>query len=281
MKITRVDMHSHTTASDGTFHVKEIIARAIEKGLAGLAITDHDTVASLSEGVKEGTKARIEVVPGIEISSVYNGMDVHILGYYVDYEDEDFLNTLKRLRDVRKVRNQMMIDKLRQLGIDITMEEIEREKKGKGNIGRPHIASVLIKKGVVTSFEEAFDKYLGRGALAYCNPPRISPFEAIDIIKKANGLPVIAHPGLYHDEGLVLSLVSYGLVGIEVYHPDHGEEEERIYGRMADEFQLIKTGGSDFHGIRNGSVFHGDLGDKGIDMETLLNLKKGKISFEG
>ncbi|HBI03922.1 MAG TPA: phosphatase [Paenibacillaceae bacterium] len=278
MMITRVDMHSHTTASDGTFHVKEIVARAIEKGLTGLAITDHDTVASLSEAVKEGEKAGIEVVPGIEISSVYNGMDVHILGYYVDYEDDDFLNTLEGLRDVRKVRNQMMIDKLRQLGIDITMEEVEKEKKGKGNTGRPHIASVLIQKGAVSTMKEAFDKYLGRGALAYCNPPRISPFEAIDIIKKAHGVPVVAHPGLYHDEELVLSLISYGVMGIEVFHPDHGEEEERIYGQMADHFQLIKTAGSDFHGIRSGVVFHGDLGDKGIDMETLIKIKKGKIS---
>lgn len=279
MKITRVDMHSHTTASDGTFHVPEIIARAKKKGLAGLAITDHDTVASVSEAVKEGKKAGIEIVPGIEISSVYNGMDVHILGYYVDYEDENFLHTLEGLRDVRNVRNQMIIEKLRQLGIDITIEEVEREKQGKGNTGRPHIASVLMKKGVVASIGEAFDKYLGRGALAYCNPPRISPFEAIDIIKKAHGVPVIAHPGLYHDEELVLSLISYGLAGIEVFHPDHGEEEERIYGGMADEFGLIKTAGSDFHGIRNGTVFHGDLGDKSMDMETLTAIKKRKNSY--
>lgn len=279
MKITRVDLHSHSTASDGTFHVKDIIARAIEKGLSGLAITDHDTVAALTEAVEEGKKAGIEVVPGIEISSVYKGMDIHVLGYYVDYEDEQFLKTLAELRDVRKIRNQMMIAKLNQLGIDITIEEVEKEKQEKGNTGRPHIASVLMKKGIVSSIKEAFDKYLGRDGLAYCNPPRISPIEAIDIIKQAKGVAVIAHPGLYNDEEMVRSLIAHGLIGIEVFHPDHGGEEERVYSQMADEFQLIKTGGSDFHGIRNGIVFHGDLGDKSVDIETLEQLKKSKISF--
>jgi predicted metal-dependent phosphoesterase TrpH len=278
MNITRIDMHSHTTASDGTFHVIDVIARAVAKGLTGLAITDHDTVAAIHEAMEEGKKAGIEIIPGVEISSVHNGKDIHILGYFVDYEDSTFLKSLEKLRNVRNVRNQMMIEKLNHLGIQITMEEVEREKEGIGNLGRPHIASVLMKKGVVDSIQEAFDKYLGQGALAYCNPPRISPYEAIDLIKLAGGVPVIAHPGLYHDDELVLSLIQYGLKGIEVYHPDHGEEEEKKYAALAEKYQLVKTAGSDFHGMRNGVVFHGDLGDRTMNEENLMQLKKYKIS---
>lgn len=273
-----MDLHSHTTASDGTFCPTQSVLRAVEKGLTALAITDHDTVAAIPEAIETGIKVGIEIVPGVEVSSVHNGKDIHVLGYYVDYQDSKFLKNLEELRNVRQIRNKMVIEKLNGLGIPITLEEVEAQKKGKGNTGRPHIASVLIQKGAVSTIEEAFEKYLGHSGLAYCNPPRITPGEAIHIIREGKGVAVLAHPGLYRDLELVKSLIPYGLQGIEVYHPDHGEEEERLFRQFAEENHLIQTAGSDFHGIRDGQIFHGDLGDKFTDIETIHQLKKAQFS---
>jgi predicted metal-dependent phosphoesterase TrpH len=269
------DLHSHTTASDGTFSVRESIERAKMKGLAALGITDHDTVAALTDAREEGKRQGIEVIPGVEISSVYEGKDVHVLGYYIDSNNTEFLARLEELRQVRSKRNQMMIAKLNELGIDITMEEVESRKKEKaGNIGRPHMAEVLMEKGVVSSMKEAFDKYLGSTGAAYVNPPRISPKEAIDMIRKAGGVAVLAHPGLYKNPDMVEQLISHGLQGIEIHHPDNDEEDIRLYGAMADEHHLIKTGGSDFHGLRNEEIFHADLGSYTTTMETVQRLRQ-------
>jgi 3',5'-nucleoside bisphosphate phosphatase len=271
----RVDLHSHTTASDGTFTPEQSIARALANGLSAFAITDHDTVAAFPAAIEEGKKHNMEIVPGIEISSVYDGQDIHVLGYYIDYTDENFLNKLDELRNVRNTRNQMIIDKLVSLGIPITMEEVRSRKiDKKGNIGRPHIAEVLVDKGVVGTMQEAFDKYLSTSGAAYTNPPRISPDEAVQLILHAGGVPVLAHPGLYKNVSLARELIGKGLKGIEVYHPDHGSEDEAIYGSLADEYGLIKTAGSDFHGMRNGEVFHGDLGQKSVTVETLNRIKE-------
>lgn len=277
-EIKKADLHSHTTASDGTFTASESVARAVAKGLSALAITDHDTVGAIPEAMEAGLKYGLEIVPGVEISSVYNGLDIHVLGYFMDCSYPPFLQKLEELKNVRQIRNQMMLAKLNDLGISITIEEVEAPKKEKGNTGRPHIAAVLVKKGVVKSIEEAFEKYLGRSGLAYCNPPRISPEEAIDLIHEAKGVSVLAHPGLYGDLELIKRLIRYGLKGIEVYHPDHGIEEERLFSRIADENHLIKTAGSDFHGIRDGQVFHGDLGDKYADFQIVEQIRKAHFS---
>ncbi len=268
-------MHSHTTASDGTFTPIESIARARKNGLSALGITDHDTVAALSSAIEEGKKQGIEIVPGIEISSVHDGKDIHVLGYYIDYSDESFNQQLESLRNVRNQRNQMIVEKLVELGIPITMEEVKsRSTVKKGNIGRPHIAEVLMEKGVVSSIQEAFDQYLGQGKAAYANPPRITPLEAMRMIEEAGGVPVLAHPGLYDDVELVEHLVAEGLKGIEVFHPDHSEADEKFYNDIADRYGLIKTAGSDFHGMRNGEIFHGDLGEKSTTIEIVARLKK-------
>ncbi|WCK53131.1 PHP domain-containing protein [Aneurinibacillus sp. Ricciae_BoGa-3] len=271
----RVDLHSHTTASDGTFTPEQSIARALANGLSAFAITDHDTVAAFPHAIEEGEKYNVEIVPGIEISSVYEGKDVHVLGYYMDYTDEKFLNRVEELRNVRNTRNQMIVDKLVSLGIPITMDEVRSRRTDKnGNIGRPHIAQVLVDKGVVASTQEAFDKYLSTSGAAYTNPPRITPAEAVQLILDAGGVPVLAHPGLYKNVELARELIGVGLKGIEVFHPDHGPEDEATYGSLADEYGLIKTGGSDFHGIRNGKVFHGDLGEKSVPKQTLNRIKE-------
>ncbi|MCI1692219.1 PHP domain-containing protein [Aneurinibacillus aneurinilyticus] len=273
--MNKADLHSHTTASDGTYSVRQSIERAKANGLAALGITDHDTIAALASALEEGKRQGIEIVPGVEISSVYSGKDVHVLGYYMDINNCAFLQRLEELREVRGKRNRMMIEKLNELGISITMEEVERSKKEKaGNIGRPHMAEVLMEKGVVTSMKEAFDKYLGSTGAAYVNPPRISPEEAIDIIQEAGGVAVLAHPGLYKNPEMVRKLIKHGLQGIEVYHPDNDEEDTRLYEALADEYHLVKTAGSDFHGMRGTEIFHADLGAYTVTMETVHHLRE-------
>ncbi|HJV45690.1 MAG TPA: PHP domain-containing protein [Bacillota bacterium] len=273
MKI--VDLHSHTTASDGTYAPAESVRRAKEKGLSALGITDHDTVAGIKEAIAAGIECGIEIVPGIEISTIANGKEIHVLGYYVDTEDEVFLQELKSLRNVRNRRNEMIIENLQKLGIDISLEEITKRKKmEEGNIGRPHIAEVLIEKGVVSSLQEAFQFYLGKEGKAYANPPRISPEEAIDLVIRAGGVPVLAHPGLYQDNSLVERLIGYGLAGIEANHTDHTPEDVAYFTELGEKHQLIITAGSDFHGERNGSIFHGDLGTCTVDYEVVQRLKE-------
>ncbi|MEC0268495.1 PHP domain-containing protein, partial [Paenibacillus anseongense] len=192
------DLHTHTTASDGTQRPAANVQMAHDAGLAAIAITDHDTVSGVAEALAEGVKLGIEVVPGVEISTVAGGQDIHVLGYYIQIDDIQFLERLASLRDTRNARNDMIIERLQQLGVEITMDDVLKEVaniKRKGDtVGRPHIAAVLLNKGYVSSISEAFDKYLATGAAAYANPPRIKPETAIQWIHEAGGKAVLAHP---------------------------------------------------------------------------------------
>ncbi|WP_028611132.1 PHP domain-containing protein [Paenibacillus harenae] len=275
------DLHTHTTASDGMQPPAENVRLAKTAGLAAVAITDHDTVAGVEEAAREGERIGITVVPGVEISTVADGHDIHILGYYTDNEDKKWLERLAGLRGTRDRRNEMIVDKLRELGIPISMDDVlaAARDSGKspghakdGSVGRPHIAEALIRQGYAADMKEAFDRYLASGAAAYVNPPRVHPFEAIEWIKEAGGTCVIAHPGLYDDDRLVEELILHGAQGIEVFHSDHGEEEEERYARLASKHGLIVTGGSDFHGIRHGQIFHGAIGSRTVPDEVLRQL---------
>lgn len=275
----RIDLHSHTTASDGKTAPAESVRLAEEKGLRALAITDHDTVSGIEEALEAAKMFEVEVVPGIEVSTLEHGQDIHVLGYFINYQDQELMKDLEKLRETRNLRNQMMINKLNELGIEITFEEVatKQTKKG-GNIGRPHIAEVLMDKGIIETMEEAFTEYLGREGRAYVNPPRISPVEGVKLIQKYAGIPVLAHPGLYDYDELIDNLVRVGLKGIEVYHPDHSASEVEKYTSIAQEHGLIATGGSDYHGERNGMVFHSDLGSQPVSLQTLEQLKNLKKS---
>lgn len=274
------DLHTHTTASDGTERPAANVQMAFDAGLGAIAITDHDTVSGVAEALSAGRELGIEVVPGVEISTVANGQDIHVLGYYIDINNEQFLHRLASLRDTRDTRNNMIIDRLQQLGLDITMAEVLREVeniKSKGDtVGRPHIAAVLLNKGYVSSISEAFDRYLGTGAAAYANPPRIEPATAIGWIQEAGGKAVLAHPGIYHDDALVEAIIHQGLDGIEVYHSDHTPEEEAKYLSLAQRSGLLITAGSDFHGERGGVVFHAPIGSRRIGIDVLQSLKPEK-----
>lgn len=277
MSIQRyVDLHTHTTASDGTNAPSWNVKLAKEAGLAAIAITDHDTVAGLAEAIEEGNRIGIQVVPGVEISTVGQGQDIHVLGYYIDYTNELFLVRLEQLRDTRNTRNAMMISKLNELGLEVTLPEVLAnlsKSSGDETIGRPHIAEVLLRKGYVQSMSEAFERYLGNQGLAYVNPPRITPQDAIQWIREAGGKAVLAHPGLYQDDDYVEAIINSGIDGMEVYHSDHTPEQEQRYKSLAEQHRLIITGGSDYHGERNGIAFHAELGARRVDTMILKQLQ--------
>ncbi|MEK3730993.1 MULTISPECIES: PHP domain-containing protein [unclassified Paenibacillus] len=279
IKQRECDLHTHTRASDGMNTPEENVRLARERGLAALAITDHDTVAGIEEALLAGERDGLTVVPGVEISTMAGGQDIHVLGYYVDHRDETLLARLSELRQTRERRNDQIIANLQQLGIDITMEEVigglGRPLKPDESIGRPHIADALVRKGYAETMRDAFDRYLAKGAAAYASQPRISPQEACAWIREAGGAPVLAHPGLYEDDELVRSIIEQAKpAGIEVYHSDHGPEEEARYLALAKEFGLIVTAGSDYHGVRQGQVFHGDIGSRRISIDVLDRLRQ-------
>ncbi|WP_198015926.1 PHP domain-containing protein [Paenibacillus sp. HW567] len=273
----RCDLHTHTLSSDGMQPPAENVRLAHEKGLAAVAITDHDTVAGVAEALEAGRKYGITVVPGVEISTRAGGKEIHVLGYYIDTEQELFLSRLAEQRDTRAQRNDAIIAKLQELGIEITLDQviagIGRELKPDESVGRPHIADELVRLGAAENMRDAFDKYLAEGAAAYVSPPRITPELACEWIIEAGGTPVLAHPGIYGDDELVRGIIERSaLRGIEVYHSDHSPADAERYLSLAGEFGLLVTGGSDFHGARQGVVFHGEIGSVSVPIAVLEQL---------
>lgn len=270
------DLHTHTTASDGTGTPADNVRLAAEAGIAALGITDHDTVGGVHEALEAGRSYGVRVVPGVEISTVQEGQDVHVLGYWIRYEDPTLLKRLEELRGVRNRRNEMILERLEQLGMPVTMEEVLESlqvlKRPEDTIGRPHIADAMVRKGYVSSIAEAFERFLGKDGAAYVNPPRIEPATAVKWILEAGGVPVLAHPGLYGMDELIPLLVAKGLVGLEVYHSDHTPEQEEHYAQLAQKHQLIATAGSDYHGSRNGVIFHAPIGARKVPVEVLEQL---------
>lgn len=270
------DLHTHTLASDGTRPPADNVRLAAEAGLAAVAITDHDTVGGLREAMEAGLKYGIAVVPGVEISTVHAGQDIHVLGYWIDDTDPQFLSRLAELREVRNRRNEMIVNKLQELGLSVTMDDVleslRTSKKAGDTVGRPHIADALVRKGYVSSMAEAFDRYLAKGAAAYVNPPRITPQQAVEWILEAGGAPVLAHPGLYGQDELIPLLAEVGLVGVEAFHSDHTPEQETYYEALAVEHGLLVTAGSDYHGERGGVVFHAPIGARRVAADVVDRL---------
>ncbi|MBZ4644988.1 MAG: 3,5-nucleoside bisphosphate phosphatase [Petroclostridium sp.] len=246
-----IDLHVHTTASDGSMTPSQVVQYAAKKNLAAIAITDHDTIEGVSEGVEQGKKEGIEVVPGIEISVDF-GVEMHILGYFIDIDSTILNDTLNKLKYYRDQRNPQIIQKLNELGVEITMDEVESKANGR-IVGRPHIAAVMIDKGYVNSTDEAFDRYLSVGRPAYVKKQKLLPEEGIELIKQAGGFAVLAHPIFLKKEDeeleyLLRQLIRYGLDGIEGYYSDYSAEVSNKYLALARKYNLIVTGGSDYHG---------------------------------
>lgn len=255
-----VDLHCHSTASDGSLAPEEVVRLAHLSGLSGLALTDHDTVAGLPAAKAEADKLGITFLPGIEISAAYPSPGtLHILGYGVDPRSPVLTEMTRHLLEGRNNRNPQIVDKLRSLNVAITMEEVEAEAGG-DVIGRPHIAAILVRKGYVSSVKQAFDKYLAPGGLAYFDKERLEPRRALELIRAAGGLPVLAHPVQLRTENdaqlerVVKDLVDLGLAGLETIHSDHTPELVDKYTKLADRYHLLKTGGSDFHGRSKESI---------------------------
>ncbi len=249
----KIDLHTHSTASDGSFSPKQLVRLAQDVGLAALALTDHDTVEGLAEAEQEAQKLQISFVPGVEISVKFEGPGhFHLLGYFIDYRHPALVETLTKLKEARACRNQLMLKKLQALGIDIQWEEVVAVSGG-GEIGRPHLARILVKKGLVKDIDEAFEKYLAKGASAYVPKARLTPEEAFKVIHQAGGLTSLAHPyylKLAPEEltAYIIHLKELGLDAIEAYYTDHSPEYTRFLLELAQKLGLLVSGGSDFHG---------------------------------
>lgn len=272
--MTRSDLHIHSLHSDGEWTVEELIKEAKNKGLYAMALTDHDTVKGVKEALYLGEKYGVRVIKGLELSSIKIG-DVHILGYGIDVENEELLAKLDDVVEKRGERNRAILKKLEELGMLVDEKELLKIGEGK-IIGRKLISDLMIKKGYVKTVSEAFDKYLGSAKPAYVPLVRLTPFDAIDLIHKAGGVAVLAHPSklLFKGEELesfIRDLKAHGLDGIEGYYYTHTPKEVEYYSKLAKELDLFMTGGSDFHGMYRSSRIGDTSGDteKAI-LDTLL-----------
>ncbi len=251
--MSRIDLHLHTTHSDGSFSTREVMAFAKQAGLTALAITDHDIVEGIPEATAIGKELGIEVVPGVELSSRLGVSELHILGYFLNWTDPLLAQRLSTLRDSRHLRNPKIVQRLNELGIPITYEEV-RALAGTESVGRPHIARLLMEKKFVTSAKEAFDRYLANGRPAFVDRELPEPAEAVRWIREAGGVPVLAHPTWVRTSadglrGLVRELKAAGLGGIEVHYSTHSPSQTTEYLDLAKQCDLLVTGGSDFHGV--------------------------------
>ena len=255
---SRVDLHCHTTASDGGLSPKDLVARAADLGIEVLAITDHDTTEGVPAALAEGQRQGVVVVPGVEISAVSGREEIHLLGHFVDPGHAGLQRLLARAREARRTRARKMLDRLAELGLPVEWDRLVEVSGGSGSIGRPHVATTLLEAGHVSSYDEAFDLWIGRGGPAYVERYKVRPDAAVELLKKSGGLPTLAHPYIYSRDGERRSsldlkywlprLRDAGLEGIEVYYPNYPREARRNLLDLAVQHGLLITGGSDFHG---------------------------------
>ncbi|MEY4070655.1 MAG: hypothetical protein RL721_1269 [Candidatus Eisenbacteria bacterium] len=262
----RLELHAHTHFSDGHLSPAELVEYALERSVTALAITDHDSVEGVAPA-QAAAAGRLEIVPGIEISSSYEGMDLHILGYFVDPTSQALLTRLASFRDERRQRAVDIVARLAELGVNVDAEGIIASA-GPGVVGRPHVAQALLRGGHVPSIEVAFQRYLGPRGEAYVPRPDFPSAEAVRAIRDAGGVAVLAHPGSLARR-VVESLADAGLGGVEVWHPQHGITAQRRWYETAQALGLVPSGGSDFHGPHRGA----GLGDMPVPPRTLDDLR--------
>ena len=248
--MSKVDLHIHSTVSDGRLSPAEIVNKSVECGLTVIAMADHDTVDGIVPAlVAAKAFPWLKVIPCVEISTDVPNGEVHVLGYFIDYTDYELQAALEGMRNSRRERAQKIITKLKNLGMPIDWEQVLEIASG-SSIGRPHIAQAMLDKGYITSIREAFTKYISRDGPAYVERGKMTPREAVELVLQANGLPVLAHPFTAGDpEMMVIELKAAGLVGIEAYYDGYTAEEINKLVSLADKYNLIATGGSDYHGL--------------------------------
>lgn len=279
-----IDLHVHTTMSDGTLTPEEVVGLAVEAGLSAIAITDHDTVSGVAAAQQHSNGTGVLVIPGVEVSTQWDHGILHCLGYFVDTCHPELQSVLSYLVQARIERVPRIVEKLQAQDVGISLEDVGFEVK-EGVPGRPHVANALIRKGIVRSIQEAFDRFLRRGAPAYVEKVKLSPADAIGAILTAGGVPVLAHPySLKLDDPEILghtlrNLVDLGLQGIEVYYPEHTREQTDLYRHLAARFDLAVTGGTDFHGANKPTTKLGFIPDQEplpYSLVEELALRKGK-----
>ena len=274
-----IDLHTHSVYSDGTFTPTELIRAARDRGLDVIALTDHDTMNGLDEAADAAAEMDVELVPGIELSTVYEGKGVHILCYYPDPDNAALRGELDRLRDERSRRGERMVEKLQELGYPVAFERVRQIAQG-GNVVRPHVAQALVEAGVVPTIKDAFtEEFIGAGGRAYVEKDALHPLAAIELIHRAGGVSVLAHPGTSREvspvsDSLIAELSAAGLDGIEAAHPDHPPELEAQYIALAERLGLCWTGSSDCHGAIYEPI---RLGMRTTPREQLDALKARKL----
>jgi len=268
----KIDLHIHTTASDGSFTPSEVVEEAKKRGLSVIAITDHDTVSGLDEAIIKGEELEIEVIAGIELTTYYREYRIDILGYNIDFKNRELLKIINNLQNSREVRAKQILDKLSDLDIELDFNRL-KEIAGDTGVGRPHIARLMLQEGHIDSIQEAFDKYLEDGGVAYVPKYQLKPADAIELIKGAGGIPILAHPGMINNDEIVRELIeNEKLEGLEAYYSKHSQKETEYYLKLAKDNDLIITGGSDCHGPAIADKFL--LGTVDVPYELLEELQK-------
>jgi len=246
----RIDLHMHTTYSDGFYSPLELIQKVNERNLDIISITDHDSVNAIEEAITIGNDFGVKVIPGLEISTDIEDKEVHLLGYFIDINHPELKKYLSFFREERYYRATRIVNKLNKIGIEITIDDVMEVAKNSA-VGRPHIAMALLKLGVVDEYYEAFEKYLRDNGPAYERKIHVSPQSALKLISDAGGLSFIAHPG-HLKESILMNLINAGIDGIEVIHPSHNEYQQKFYRGIVSQYCLLESGGSDFHGGKKG-----------------------------
>ena len=277
-----VDLHTHTQLSDGTYSPSDIVKLAKEKGLKAIAITDHDTIDGIEEAIDMGNKVDIEVIPGIEFSTIYdekNDFEVHILGYFMNYKSDDFKKILLFIKNSREKRNIAMLESLQNIGIDITINDIKSIAKGE-IITRAHFAEAIFKKGYVKSKKAVFNNYIVPNKPGYVKREALTPKMCIEAIKNSGGLAFLAHPTLYgvgykDIENIIINLKKLGLVGIEAEYYSYTKEQRKNIKKIAQKYNLLISGGSDFHGENRLGVELGyGLGNLRVNYNYVNDMKR-------
>jgi predicted metal-dependent phosphoesterase TrpH len=268
-----IDLHIHTSASDGLLSPEEVVKIAKECRLSAISITDHDAIGGFVEAKEKASELGIELVSGVELSVAHKGDDFHLLAYLIDYENPEFQKKINSFRDERFVRGEKMVEKLNELGIDLRLDTV-KAIAGDGSVGRPHLADALLKEEFVHTYDEAFARYLGYHAPAYVAKKYLAPQEAIDLIHLVRGVAVFAHPGTSRSQHAIYDFVEMGLDGIEAYHSQHDRNMTTHYINLAKKLGLIYTGGSDCHGRRKGKVLIGTVKVPYRCLEMLKRVKE-------
>lgn len=275
----KIDLHLHTTASDGSSTPAELVKTCLDLGLKTIAVTDHDNVTAVKEVQNLGQKSGLQVVPGIEISTYIGSAEYHILGYFIDPENDALLGLTEAILDSRVERTHKMIKKLTAMGYPLKFKDVKKYATGV-SLGRPHVAKAMIEKGYIDQIGDAFtDEFIAGGGKAYVEKKNVLPAEAIEVILKAGGIPVIAHPYLINhgkplDKSGITRLKDVGLKGVEVYQTKHKPKVSKKYKKIAEELNLLITGGSDYHGANSPEILPGD---KGISQQQFDELEKSLL----